>query len=90
MHPVGGGLCLRCSGEDGARMVFQKRQPRRDVGGVVGPRMMGDAEIGEDEASRQFGGDLFDAARFASKPCPEIAIKARHSAGRMDLMPISA
>jgi hypothetical protein len=47
VHPVSRLLGLAGGGEDGAR-VGQSFEPGRDVGRMLGPRPMGDAEIGKD------------------------------------------
>jgi hypothetical protein len=49
MHPVGRLLSFACRSEDGARIVLKEAQPRDHVGSVIGPGMMGDSKIGEDE-----------------------------------------
>ena len=51
VHPVGGLLGLAGGGEDGAGVILQDPQPRGHVGGVVGARMVGYAEIGQDHAA---------------------------------------
>src|SRR5579872_1206391 len=52
-------------------------EPGGDIGRMVGPRMMSDAEIGEDEAGGQLGGDFLDSECIAAKTLVEIAIEAR-------------
>jgi hypothetical protein len=48
MHPVGGLLRLAGGGEDGAR-VFERLEPGGNISRMVGPRAMGNAEIGQQE-----------------------------------------
>jgi len=48
MHPVGGSLRLARSDEDGAIIGIKKLEPGRDIRGVIGPWLVGNAEIGQD------------------------------------------
>jgi hypothetical protein len=75
VHPIGGCLSLAGGGEDGAGVVFQDAQPRGDIGGVVGPRVVGDTEIGQDEAGGQLGGRLLDGRGVATEASVEVAIE---------------
>ena len=50
---------------------------------MIRPRVMGDAEIGEDEACRQFRCNFFDAARLVRKACAEVASEPMFGAGCM-------
>ena len=43
MEPIGGGLGLGRGGEQGAFVGSKDAQPMREVGGVIGPRFIGDA-----------------------------------------------
>lgn len=59
VHPVGGLLGLGRSGEQGAGVVLQDAQPRRKVGGMVGTRMVGNAEIGKHKATEDLHAAFF-------------------------------
>src|SRR3546814_1469442 len=65
VHPVGCRLRLAGGSEDGPRLVFEKLQPRGDVGRVVGSRFMRDPEIGEKERSEEHTSELQSLMRIS-------------------------
>ena len=75
MHPVNRLLGFAGGGEDGARVVLEEAQPGCHVGGVIGPGMMGDAQIRQDEGSGQFGGGFFDRQPIALEPFLEVPVE---------------
>jgi hypothetical protein len=54
VHPVRDCLRFRGGGEDRARVVFQDFKRGCEIGRAIRPRMVRDAEIGQDETRRQF------------------------------------
>jgi hypothetical protein len=50
-------------------------EPGGHISGVVGSRMVGDAEIGEDETGGQLGGRLLDRACVAAEAFVEVAVE---------------
>ena len=59
VHPVGGLLGLGRGGEQGAGVVPQDLEPGGKVGGMVGTRMVGNAEIGKHEATEDLHAAFF-------------------------------
>lgn len=75
MHPVGCGLGLAGSCENRTWVILEHAQPGRDVGGVIGPWVMGDTEIREDERCGKFGANLLDREAVALEPFGEVAVE---------------
>ena len=75
MHPVGRLLRLAGRGENGAGVVLQKLEPRGDLGGVVGARMVRKTEVGENVAGCQFRDQLLDGQGLAREAGAEIAVE---------------
>jgi formylglycine-generating enzyme required for sulfatase activity len=66
-----------CCSEDRARVILEEAQPRCHVRSVVGPRMMGDTEIGQHEGSAQFCGCFLDGQPVTAEPLPRLASQER-------------
>ena len=75
MHPIGCGLGLAGGCENRTWVILEHAQPGRDVGGVIGPWMMGDTEIREDERCGKFGANLLDREAVALEPFGEVAVE---------------
>jgi hypothetical protein len=83
MHPVRGRLGLARRDEDDARIISENSEPGGDIGGMVGTRMMSDAEVGQDIAGRQLRNGLLDRQGFAPEPLAEIPVEAMAGSCRM-------
>jgi hypothetical protein len=90
MHPIGRLLRLAGGGEDGAWIIFEGPEPRGDVGGMLGARPMGNAEIGQDEARRQLADDLVHGILRRAEAAGEIAVEPVLRPRAVRFMPISA
>src|SRR5271157_57673 len=75
-HPIGGLLGLAGSGEDGARVVLEHLQPGGYVGGVVGARMVRNAEVGEDQPAENLHGAFLGRVGGGSEAAAQITIEA--------------
>ena len=67
VHPVHGGLSFRSRGEDRPLIAAKGDKPRGDVGGVIGPRLVADAERGTDESGSQLRDEFLDGVGFGAK-----------------------
>ena len=81
VHPVGRLLGLAGGHEDGPGILLQDLEPGRDVGGVVWPRLVGDAQIGKDEAAEDLDHDLLKGVRRRAKAAREVAGEPMRGAG---------
>jgi hypothetical protein len=75
MHPVCRLLRLAGGGEDRARIILEGLEPRGNVGGMLRPRSMGNAEIGQDETRRQLTDDLVHGVVRRAEAAGEIAVE---------------
>lgn len=91
VQKVGGTLRMGGGGENGALVVAQHVEPRRNIGGVVGARLGGDPEVGAEEGRTDLGDQfLGGGAGIAPALSPEIPRQARGMPSSMAIMPISA
>ena len=72
---------LARGGEDGARVVLEHREPGRDICGVVGARVVGDAEVGEYQAAEDFHRAFFGRVSRRPKAAAQITVEAVLRAG---------
>ena len=75
MHPVGCLLGLAGGAEDRTWIVVQGLQQGGDIGRVVGPRMMGKSQIGEDVAGRQLRDQFLDGPGLVREPAGEVPVE---------------
>src|SRR3546814_9484669 len=68
-------VCSSDLGEDGARVVFECAQPRCYVGGMIGPRMVSDPEVGEYERCGQFSANFLDRQAVALETFGKVAVE---------------
>jgi hypothetical protein len=83
VHPVGRLLRLARRGEDGPGVALQKLEPRCNIGGVVGARMVRKTEVGENVAGSQFRDQRLDGQGLAREASAEIAVEPVFGACRM-------
>ena len=74
-------ICCRLIGEprgrkDDSRVAFQKPQPRRDVGGVVGTRLIADPKVGAQERRSNLSYQLFRSQSVLREIVPKSPVEA--------------
>lgn len=77
--------CLRLDGggEDRAWLVLQELQPGRDIRSIIGPRLVRDSEVREQERCGQPGGRFLHRNRVLSPLAAEIAVETLSRAAGM-------
>jgi hypothetical protein len=90
IQEIGGGLRLAGRGEDRPLVAFQDAEPERDIGRVVGARLIRQAQIGTQERGAKLGNQFLESVGFIAEALPELAGAAVRSAGPVAVMPISA
>ena len=75
VHPIGGLLRLAGSREDGTGILRQNAQPRGKVRGMIGSRMVGNAEIGKHKPAEDLHTAFFRCIGGRAEPTREIAVK---------------
>ena len=86
MEPIGSGLGLGRGGEQGALVGSKDAQPVREVGGVIGPRFIRDAQIRAEEGRAQLGDKLLGGVGGFVKPALQVAVEAVRRSGPVDAL----
>jgi hypothetical protein len=70
-------LRIRCRAEYRPLVVFQRLDPRRNIGGVVFSNLRGQFKVSAKEGRTKLGDKLFDGVTFTAEPlAAKVAVKA--------------
>src|SRR3546814_18750581 len=83
VHPIGRRLRLAGRSEDRAAVVLQHLKPGGDIGGMIGTRIVRDAEVGKQERGGQLGGRFLHRERVLGPPGAEIPVEPMRRAAGM-------
>jgi hypothetical protein len=84
VQPVDRALGVSRGGEDGAGVAAEDLQPGGDVGRVVGAGFRGEAQVGAEEGSPEFGDEFLDRVGLGFEPAGKVTMKAVGCAGGVD------